>query len=436
MGTTPELRLLLPIPRTAAVAPIIGKIFNSLFFSCIFASVCFAAVDTAPPTGTIVINANQPYATSITVTLTLSASDTGSGVYMMRFSNNKSNWSTPELYRSTKTWSLTSGNGTRTVYVKFQDKAGNWSGVFSDSIVLDTTPPSGAISINDNSKYTNKAVITLKFSAVDNGSGLAQMCFSNDNKTWTSPQAYAATEQWTLAPSEGTKTVYAKFRDIAGNWSAAISKSIIYDVSGPKGSISVNKNAISTVSYAVTLTLSASDTYSGAAQMQLSNDNITWPNPEPYKISKSWTLASGNGTKTVYARFIDKAGNYSVVYSDSIVVDTTPPSGTIKINNDSQYTKLAAVTLNLSAQDSGSGMGAGAQMQFSNDNKTWTSPEVYAVTKAWTLTSGDAAKTVYAKFKDAAGNWSSAYSNTIILDTAKPAIAITDPQNGTVITGP
>ena len=54
-------------------------------------------------------------------------------------------------------------------------------------------------------------------------------------------------------------------------------------------------------------------------------------------------------------------------------------------------------------------------MQFSNDGATWSSPEPYATTKSWTLEPGDGTKTVYVKFKDNVGNWSIAYSDSIIL---------------------
>jgi hypothetical protein len=56
-------------------------------------------------------------------------------------------------------------------------------------------------------------------------------------------------------------------------------------------------------------------------------------------------------------------------------------------------------------------------MQFSNDNTTYSTPEAYGTTKSWTLLSGDGDKTVYAKFKDYAGNWSTPYSDTIALNT-------------------
>lgn len=120
----------------------------------------------------------------------------------------------------------------------------------------------------------------------------------------------------------------------------------------------------------------------------------------------------------------DGNSNYSNEASATTLSDTTPPQGTIKINNNATYTSLASVTLNLSATDTGIGMGTGSQMQFSNDGVTYSIPEAYATTKSWTLTSGNGTKTVYVKFKDVAGNWSGAYSDTIILDTTAPTTPV------------
>jgi hypothetical protein len=48
--------------------------------------------------------------------------------------------------------------------------------------------------------------------------------------------------------------------------------------------------------------------------------------------------------------------------------------------------------------------------------------EAYATTKAWTLTTGDGTKTVYAWYKDAAGNSSTSYTDTIVLDMTAPPV--------------
>jgi hypothetical protein len=107
--------------------------------------------------------------------------------------------------------------------------------------------------------------------------------------------------------------------------------------------------------------------------------------------------------------------------------DATPPVGTITINSSNIYTRYTSVTLTLSCSDTG---GNCAQMQFSNNNTNWSSPEAYAITKIWTLSSGDGLKTVYVKFSDNADNWSNAYSDTIILDTIAPTTTAS-PSGGT-----
>jgi len=60
-----------------------------------------------------------------------------------------------------------------------------------------------------------------------------------------------------------------------------------------------------------------------------------------------------------------------------------------------------------------------------SNTSSCTAWETYATTRAWTLTTGDGTKTVYVWYKDGAGNISTLYSDTIILDT-------TAPTNGTL----
>lgn len=180
--------------------------------------------------------------------------------------------------------------------------------------------------------------------------------------------------------------------------------------------------------------------------IQASNDNTAWTNlltalsssggtTNPYQ--KNHTISGSYRYLRIYINKVQKT--YPIIYEVKLYgpdQDTTPPTGTIKINNDTAYTNSTSVTLNLSATDSGSGMGNGAQMQFSNDGTTYSTAETYATTKTWTLTSGDGTKTVYVKYKDAAGNWSTPISDTIILDTTPPTISInpvTSPTNQNVI---
>ena len=71
--------------------------------------------DYTGPVGSVTINGGAVYATSTLVTLTLSATDTQSGVDKMCISNTSS-CSSWEPYATTKTWTLPCGDGKKTVY--------------------------------------------------------------------------------------------------------------------------------------------------------------------------------------------------------------------------------------------------------------------------------------------------------------------------------
>jgi len=79
------------------------------------------------------------------------------------------------------------------------------------------------------------------------------------------------------------------------------------DTTPPTGSIIINGGAPATNTLTVTLTLSATDDSGTVAQMQCSNDGVTFSAPEPYAMSKTWSLSAGDGTKTVLVRVADAA---------------------------------------------------------------------------------------------------------------------------------
>jgi hypothetical protein len=223
--------------------------------------------ETTPPTGTIRINDDATYTTSTDVTLTLTCTD-ANGCAQMKFSNDNTNWSSPEVYAATKAWSIQWGDGTKTVYVKFQDNPGNWSTVYSDTIILDTTAPTCGATINGGASYTNSTSVTLTLSCSD-ADGCSQMRFSNDDtNVWSSPETFATTKEWTLSSGDGTKVVHLgdgtkvvhlDFKDNAGLWSDwfyLCSTAIMLDTTLPATSASP---AGGTYSSAQSVTLTCND---------------------------------------------------------------------------------------------------------------------------------------------------------------------------------
>ena len=294
-----------------------------------------------------------------------------------------------------------------------------YSSATTTSINTDLVAPSGSLSINGGAAYTNQLPVTLNLNATDDSGSVAQMQFSNDNTTWSGWETYSTTKNWTLSAGDGPKTVYARFKDLAGNVSGSASAAIVLDTTAPSPcSLVINAGAQYTNTTAVNLTLSATDA-NGISQMRLSNDNLSWTDWEAYAASKAWNLPAGEAQKWVYVQFRDVAGNVSATASASIILDTSAPlSCGVTINAGAAYTNNLAAILALSATDVN---GALAQMRFSHDNITWTDWENFATSKAWTLQTGDGQKWVYAQYQDAGGNASTIVNDSIILDSMPPS---------------
>ena len=122
--------------------------------------------------------------------------------------------------------------------------------------------------------------------------------------------------------------------------------------------------------------------------MKISNDGVSYSSEVVYATSRTWTLSSGYGNKTVYVLFKDSAGNWmKTPATDTIqVTDTTAPTGSVVINSGAATTTTSAVTLTLSASDAG---GTVTGMKISNDGVSYSNEIVFTTSYAWTLSSGD-----------------------------------------------
>jgi hypothetical protein len=143
------------------------------------ASATPSTADTTNPTGTVTINGNSDYTSTTAVALHLSASDAlaVTGYYLSTSSATPSG-STPgwvavaatTSFISDVPYTLTGGDGTKTVYSWYKDAAGNVSDTASDLILLDQTPPSnGTLGATPG----NAQVVLSWSGTADAGSGLA-----------------------------------------------------------------------------------------------------------------------------------------------------------------------------------------------------------------------------------------------------------------------
>jgi hypothetical protein len=169
------------------------------------------------------INSDAGYTNSTSSTLTIAFTDATTAVNQVRYGNKGYAYSTWEAYATSKAWTLTTGDGTKTVFIQVSDLAGNVTTV-SDAIVLDQTPPTISVFTvgSGNPASTNSTSVTLYITASDGtGSGLYQSRYGNYGQSWTAWEAYAATKAWTLQDVAGTRRVYLGVKDNLGNETAA-----------------------------------------------------------------------------------------------------------------------------------------------------------------------------------------------------------------------
>jgi hypothetical protein len=122
--------------------------------------------DTTAPTGSVSIEGGAASTSHRRVSLDLSAADTQTGVDSMQISTDGTFDTEPVVpYSTSATTTLPAGNGTKTVYVRYQNNAGIWSDPVTDTIALraiyvtDVTPSAGPLA-GGNSVRINGAGFT------------------------------------------------------------------------------------------------------------------------------------------------------------------------------------------------------------------------------------------------------------------------------------
>jgi peptidoglycan/xylan/chitin deacetylase (PgdA/CDA1 family) len=378
-------------------------------------------IDVTAPTSSI--NCNGVACSSGTygaaVSVSLSATDSGSGVSEIRYTTDGSDpTSASPLYSSP--FSVTT---TTTVKYRAWDDAGNVEATNSqliqvDTTPADTTPPSSSIACNGASCsgwYT--AAVSVSLSASDSGSGVAAIRYTTDG-TDPTPASPLYSGPFSVPT---TSTVKYRAWDVAGNVEATNSQLIQIDTAAPSSSIACNGAACSSGTYneAVSVSLSATDSGSGVGEIHYTTDGS-----DPTLFSQLYTGPFGVATTTtVKFRAWDVAGNVEATNSQLIQVDTTPadttpPSSSIACNGatcSGWYS--GAVSVSLSATDSGSGVAA---IRYTTDGTDPTSSSpLYGSPFSVAATA-----TVKYRAWDVAGNVEATKSQLVQIDVTAPTSSI------------
>jgi flagellin-like hook-associated protein FlgL len=201
------------------------------------------------------------------------------------------------------------------------------------------------------------------------------------------------------------------------------------DGTDPAGTVAIAGGALSTPTATVSVDVPATDAGSGVSQVRLANTggvngsgvlNGAGATTFAYTTPVTWTMAAGDGAKTVFVQWRDGAGNWSTPISDTIDLDATGPTGNVEINGGDATTNIGSVSVDVTATDP-NGV---TNVRLSNTSTVDVNGVLtdgttfpYSTPLAWVLTPENGTKTVYAQWQDGLGTWSGVDSDSIDLDS-------------------
>ncbi|MDP3157589.1 MAG: carboxypeptidase-like regulatory domain-containing protein [Archangium sp.] len=357
--------------------------------------------------------------------------------------------------RASFSWIVTPADGLKTVSAVLMDSAGNTSAIASSTITLDTTPPSPVSATLASGLVRGSPVrVNVASTAVDLSPtvGLA----TSDNPGFPGAAGplpaggFVDVPLTTVPSSPGVypATVYARFRDRAGN-DAVISLPLTVDSEPPAGFITL-QGALADGTPDSSLTAGAAvsvlaGTVTGASGYVLGDASLTaCPNPQtttyaamPTTGVLPHTLTGSGSPREVRACFRDAAGNVfgglvsgAWVPSTTIGFDATPPTGcTLSVSGRKVDGTPAPAgrTASVDVITQLTGCSGALEAVISNGVVTCSN-----TVTGWAALTGlaspqlppvDGTKTVSACVRDAARNVASVASVNIVLDTAPPSAA-------------
>ena len=376
-----------------------------------------AELAAAAPVGTIAINGGASYTTSRAVTLNLTASVS---VTQMRFSNG-GRYSKAESFAATKPWTLTSGNGVKTVSVQFREASGTWSQAFSDTITYDSTAPTIS-SVGSSNIGASSATIT--WTTNEASTSRVQYGLTTAYGQTTAPNELLVTAHSVALLGLAPNTTYnyrVRSIDAAGNERVSANRTFLTisppDTTAPTVQL-IEPTDGATVFGSISVSATASDDL-GVASVQFHIDNTLRAEDTTAPYQMTWdTTGATNGNHTLFAVARDTTGNVTTSAVTSVAVnnvsDTEPPS----VPTNLSATAVSSSQIDLSWSASSDDRGVTSYRIIRNDSIIATGS---ATSYSNTGLTAETTYTYTVQAGDAAGNFSS---------QSAPVTAATLPSTG------
>jgi|GEM_PF-5098853 len=320
-------------------------------------------LDMVAPQVSMLINDAAFHTSTTTVKVSIAQSAGGSPITLMRLGNDSpSNLGAYVTATSSCTWELSSGDGTKTVYMQVKAASGLESEITSDSIILISTPPAMSVSIDKDPAPQGQRTITVQSPAQLQGTPSVTVIQNGQSSSTTLTMLPVTTMTWTwrgfytvIPGYEGTATITATAVDLATN-TAVRTTDFTVDTTSPTARLTY-LTAQPTKSGSISLSLEATDsTAITAVSLSYSVASST----TPYTItltpvsSMTWggvgyvDSSISSGTASFAMTMQDAAGNIGTVINGdqtfSINTQISGTSGGVYSISDGTFVNMPAGT--------------------------------------------------------------------------------------------
>ncbi len=254
------------------------------------------------------INDGAEYTTRLEVELKIA----GIGVQKCRFRNEENVWTMYEGYAPEKIWTLSQGDGQKTVSVQCKDSSGNEAQAMQNKITLMANKPTITLYEPDPSAvYFGAFNLTFLLSSSFNAVCSYNLDGSTTNLETINP---GQLNTYFVGAEQGDHSVSVKC--IQGPYAVETSKATAQVVTDEKiVRITINQGADYTNTRQVTLNLFAPKAQFCRYGNDEKNNYASW---EPYYTMRYWRLTSEEGLKTVFYQCKDKDSMLIGTASDAI----------------------------------------------------------------------------------------------------------------------
>ena len=337
----------------------------------------------------------------------------------------------------TQTQSVTfaSGDGNKTLYLWAIDNEGTISSAKTISLTLDTQPPLASLSFTP-SLIKGGSTQTISFTASDTGVGLKtlDLYFSSNGGISYSLLTHLANNDtsysWTV-PNIDTTNAKIKFiaTDLTNSATTNYSNIFTIDSTAPSSPTIARTSSAASNSTTIALSVTCSADYDKIFFSQLSTTpNESDANWELCNASKSFSIAYGDGLKTIYAFTKDAVGNISSSSNVTMTLDTTAPTAPVANLASSSISSSSTVNFTISdCLDRPSVLVSESMIAPLASDSNWQMCTTSAAAITYTLVGPilQGTHNLYIYAKDTVGNISTATAASIIYDTIAPTLNLT-----------